>query len=287
MPRVSIIVSHYDRQEPLCEALASIAAQRYRDYEVIVVNDHGADSRAHVARFADSVPGDPPPPVQYDYRPENRGVAATRNRGLELASGELIAYLDDDDLWRPGHLAGLVATLDAHPDAGLAYGDADIQRMARDTTKHGEAAGCWRTAARRTLAVPFDRDALGRDDFIVPGGMVHRRSLFDRVGTFDETLFVSDDWDWLLRAAEVTRFVRWPSIVITVRIWPAGGNLSARIDPRRWAALAELERRHALRGLEPKTFWEVAETYAGLATGAPTCVAGPRRTARDHRWPAR
>lgn len=259
MPRVSIVVSHYGRQDELGEALASIARQIYQDFEVIVVNDHGVDSRGLVSEFAARLPGFPPSRVHYDYRARNCGVAATRNRGIALAQGELIAHLDDDDLWGPRHLASLVAALDAEPDADLAYGDAEVWRM-----ECGAAAGAsrWNVAERRTLAVPFDLDDLGRDDFIVPGGMLHRRALVDRIGGFDETLYVSDDWDWLLRAARVTRFVRVPQVVITVRIWPADGNLSACVDARRLAALAELERRYNLPKLEPKTFWEVAATYA-------------------------
>src|SRR5262245_25244548 len=106
MPRVSVVVSHYDRQALLVEALESIASQTYRDFEVIVVNDHGVDSRALVESFASRTL--PSTAVHYDYRPTNAGVAATRNRGVALARGELIAFLDDDDLWHPGHLAGLV-----------------------------------------------------------------------------------------------------------------------------------------------------------------------------------
>jgi glycosyltransferase involved in cell wall biosynthesis len=253
MPRASVVVSHYDRQTLLLEALESIAAQTFRDFEVIVVNDHGADSRSLVEDFAARHTGTFA--VRYDHRPANAGVAATRNHGVALASGELIACLDDDDLWRPDHLESLVRVLDAHPEAGLAYGDAEVCRM--ETAPAG-----WRQAETITLAVPFDLDDLRSNDFIVPGGMIVRRSLYDAVGSFDETLSVSDDWDWLLRASAMTRFVRLPRVVVTVRIWPDQSNLSARVDARRLAALAEIERRHGTPRLEPKTFWEVAQTYA-------------------------
>ena len=115
---------------------------------------------------------------------------------------------------------------------------------------------------RLTLAVPFDLDDLKRDDFIVPGGLVHRRALYDAVGPYDESLFVSDDWDWLLRAASLATFARLPRVVVTVRIQADGGNLSADRGARRRAALDAIERRHGTPHLEPKTFWEVAETYA-------------------------
>jgi glycosyltransferase involved in cell wall biosynthesis len=261
MPRVSVVVSHYDRQALLLEALESIASQRYRDFEVIVVNDHGADSRALVERFA--ARADARFPLRYDHRPANAGVAATRNRGLALATGELIAYLDDDDLWRPDHLAGLVGQLDARPDAGLVYGDAEVWRMA--APPHRTRGARERPLEIRLLAWPFDARTLRCDDFIVPGGMLHRRSLYADVGPFDESLYVSDDWDWLLRAAERTTFVHWPRVVVTVRIWPERANLSAQFDARRLAALAEIERRHGTPRLEPKTFWDVAGTLLSRA----------------------
>src|SRR5207342_1465207 len=190
---------------------------------------------------------------------------ATRNRGVALARGELIAYLDDDDVWRSDHLTGLVSVLDANSACGLAYGDAEICRMVRAPSGDDESSRPWRNEESRVLAVPFDPDELRCDDFIVPGGMAHRRSLYDAIGRFDEGLYVSDDWDWLIRASAVTTFVRLPRVVITVRIWPDQGNLSARVDARRLAALAEIQRRHDTPMLESKTFWEVAEKHLSRA----------------------
>lgn len=263
MARVSVVVSHFDRQRLLVEALDSIAAQTYRDFEVIVVNDHGADSRGLVEDFAArSAGGASPIAVRYDYRPVNAGVAATRNRGVALASGEFIAYLDDDDLWRPHHLHGLVSLLDARPYSGLVYGDAEIWRMERVSPGISGAGTdeTWRPAEFRTLAVAFDAEELYRNDYIVPGGMMHRRSLYEAVGPFDERLYVSDDWDWLLRVNAASAIDRLPHVVVTVRIWPDCGNLSATVNPQRLAALAQIERRHNTPRLEPKTFWEVAES---------------------------
>jgi hypothetical protein len=186
----------------------------------------------------------------------------------------LIAYLDDDDLWRPDLLEGFVGMLDGRPDCGLVYGDAEIWRMERCPVDPGSpSAGTgWCRAASRVLAVPFDLEELRCDDFIVPGGMMHRRSLYDAVGPFDESLYVSDDWDWLLRAAAASVFARLPRVVIAVRIWPDRANLSAVFDGRRLAALAEIERRHATPRLEPKTFWDVAERPGrrGVSHARPT-----------------
>jgi glycosyltransferase involved in cell wall biosynthesis len=260
MPRVSVVVSTYDRLALLVEALDSIGAQTYRDFDVVVVNDCGKEASTIVADFAAR---NPDIAARYDHRPENRGVAATRNRGVQTTSGELVAYLDDDDLWTTDHLEVLVGALDAAAPAGaaLAYGDAVVWRMEGDPAEPATA----RIAARLPLAVPFSLEDLARDDFIVPGGMIHTRELYDVIGLFDESLFVSDDWDWLLRVAAArgpSAFARVAHTLIVVRIFGTGANLSADFGSRRWAALAEIERRHGTPPLEPKTFWEVARTYA-------------------------
>lgn len=262
-----MVVSHYDRLPWLREALASIRAQTFTDYEIVVVNDAGPRD-AEAEKLADSFG------ARHVCRPANGGVAATRNTGVREARGALVAYLDDDDLWRSRHLEGLVSLLDARPEVEIAYGDAEVWRIeppdaARaslpGSTSADASPAAWRTLDRLVLAVPFDLDDLKRDDFIVPGAMVHRRAFYDRVGPFDETLYVSDDWDWLLRAHKIAgtnAFARLPEVVTTVRIVAGAGNLSYDFGERRLAALGEIERRHGTPPLAPKTFWEVAETYA-------------------------
>ena len=239
-PSVSVVVSHYDRRAWLAEALASITAQTFRSFEVIVVSDAGPPLELEGVRVV--------------RHAERRGVAAARNTGVREARGARIAYLDDDDLWAPDHLALLSSALDA--GAELAYGDAQVVHLSQGAGAPRE----WPVRDQLVLAVPFDRADLARDDFVVPGGMMHTRALYERVGPYDESLFVSDDWDWLLRAARLVNFVRVPEVVVTVRIH--GSNLSGAVDPRRRAALDELQRRHGTPPLEPKTFWEVAQTYA-------------------------
>ena len=247
----------------------------------MVVSDAGPESsRALVEAFAQAHAG--AFDARFVRRERNGGVAATRNTGVEAARGELVAWLDDDDLWLPDHLGLLVRAIDG--GAGLAYGDAEVWRMEPLEAGGGGAGGAgfaggaidpvaWRVAGRRALAVPFSAEDLRRDDFIVPGGMLHARALVEAIGPFDETLYVSDDWDWLLRllaARGPAAFVRVPAPVVCVRIWDAGGaggaggaNLSSDFGARRRDALATLERRHGTPPLEPKTFWEVAGTYAG------------------------
>ena len=259
-PLVSVVVSHFDRKMWLIEALDSIAQQSFADFEIIVVNDAGPDAAELVLGWGRGHPF----ATRYVHRAVNGGVAAARNTGVRAARGALIAYLDDADLWYRDLLGGLVGLLQARPECGLAYGDADVIRVAPLLPAFPPPADPrkWKVNAGLRLAVPFRLDDLKRDDFIVPGGMLHRHSLYEAVGPFDESLFVSEDWDWLLRAAMVTTIERLACPVIVVRIRDDGSNLSADQGAGRRAALDAIEQRHGTARLEPKTFWEVAKTYA-------------------------
>ena len=96
MPRVSAIITTYNRKDFVQEAVDSVLAQSYGDWELIVVDDGSIDGSGEaLQRYGER--------LLYSYQ-ENHGVSMARNRGLELAQGEFIAYLDSDDLWLPQKL---------------------------------------------------------------------------------------------------------------------------------------------------------------------------------------
>ena len=121
MPKVSVIVPSYNLGPYIVETLESVAAQTYTDWECLVVENGSTDGSLgivndycyHDTRFI---------PVVYQ---ENVGVAAARNRALELAEGEYILFLDADDLIAPGYMAAAVEALDADPSLNLVYARAE------------------------------------------------------------------------------------------------------------------------------------------------------------------
>lgn len=120
MPAVSIIIPSYNLGEYLPETLQSVLAQTFEDWECIVVENGSTDgSLSLVNEFCAS--DTRIYPVVF---PENRGVAAARNRGLELAEGKYILFLDADDLIAPNYLADAVAALEADPSLDVVYGQA-------------------------------------------------------------------------------------------------------------------------------------------------------------------
>lgn len=127
-PRVSVIIPTFNRSAFLRQAIASVQAQTYADFELIVVDDGSTDdTAAAVAGFDD-------PRIIYVHQ-ENAGRSAARNRAMAQASGEYIAFLDDDDLYLPHKLAVQVAFLETHAELGLV--GAFTQFMATDGSLQG------------------------------------------------------------------------------------------------------------------------------------------------------
>jgi glycosyltransferase involved in cell wall biosynthesis len=124
-PRISVVVPTYDRVAMVPEAIDSVLAQDPEDVEVVVVDDGSRDGtdRVLARRYA----GDPRVRV---HRQENSGVAQARNRGIDLATGSLIGFLDSDDLYLPGFLSAHAAALAAHPEAAMSLCDARYDDVA-------------------------------------------------------------------------------------------------------------------------------------------------------------
>src|SRR5262245_54127789 len=115
-PRVSVVIPTRNRRPQLQWALSSVQSQTFRDFEVIVIVDGSTDDTVAWLR---SCPED----IRVLVVDTAVGAAAARNRGIESTRGELIAFLDDDDVWLPTYLEAQVAQLDSHPDAALSYAD--------------------------------------------------------------------------------------------------------------------------------------------------------------------
>jgi glycosyltransferase involved in cell wall biosynthesis len=250
-PEVSVILATYNRPHLLREALASLLAQDGVAFEVIVVNDGGCDVSDVVAESSDLMN------LQYVNQPQNGGLPAARNTGFARSRGRFITYLDDDDLYQPGHLRGLASRLDSNPEIGLVYSDVLLVRGRRE----GDGS-C--TIERRVLAHDYDRVTMLHDSFISPSAMMHQRVCFDRVGGFDEKLrWCYDDWDFLLRIDAHYVIQRVEGATVTVRLRDDGSNLSTTRRPERQAAAVHLNRQYGAADIQPKTFWEVAETLEG------------------------
>ncbi|MCP3178429.1 glycosyltransferase [Desulfuromonas sp. KJ2020] len=191
-PKVSVIVPTYNRLEILREALQSILAQSYHDFEIIVVNDAGAPVEEVIASL--DVEGR----ITYVRHSLNKGLAAARNTGIQNARGKYIAYLDDDDIFFPNHIELLVNHLESSGDK-IAYTDA--------YRGYQEKQGDQWVVTRRDIpySLDFDSDRILVDNFVPVLCFMHERSVLDEVGGFDETLKRHEDWDLWIRVSSKYR----------------------------------------------------------------------------------
>ena len=175
MTTVSVLVAVYDNARYFRAALASALAQTRPADEIIVVDDGSRDDSAAIA---EAMPG------VTTIREAHRGVAPTRNIALGHARGELIAWLDSDDLWTPDKLAVQVAYMDAHPEVGMTF---THQRLFFEP-------GVERPYWVRDEMVGADSPVVGTCSMVV------RASLFASIGGFDASKTPADDTDWIFRA---------------------------------------------------------------------------------------
>ena len=195
MPRVSVIIPAYHHAAFIGEAIDSVLAQTYRDFEIVVVNDGSPDETEEVLRpYIESGK------IRYLWQ-ANQGAAAARNRGVEVAEGELLAFLDDDDQWLPDKLEWQVACLE-ESDALMVAGTSLLQGASNKPR--------WRSRSQAydvlTLADFFKGNPVGS-----PGQALIRKADLVRAGGFDVAIWGADDLDLWMRLSqrgEIRRYRR-------------------------------------------------------------------------------
>jgi len=226
-PPVSVIIPTYNRIDLLGGALASIAAQTQAPYEVIVVDDASTeDVSGKVSEFGML-------PVSLIRRPERGGAAAARNTGIQEAKGEYVGFLDSDDLWTPDKLEKQTAYHASNLDILLSCtGYAIFRKDGRESMV---------TYGAKNYGLPD----LAFGCSLSPGStLLVRRSIFDEVGLFDESLPRLEDWDWLIRAVAVSRIGLVPEMLATIHQTGFASYDSVKI------AVERIENRHRKRFAE-------------------------------------
>jgi glycosyltransferase involved in cell wall biosynthesis len=181
VPLVSVIIPTYNRVAFVQEAVDSVQAQTFRDFEILVVDDGSEDG---TPQFLASCRG-----VRSLRHPTQRGVAAARNLGVAAARGEWLAFLDSDDLWLPAKLARQMAYLENHPGLLLCQTDETWVRQGVRVNKpltHRKMTG--------QIFFPSLRRCV-----VSPSAVIMHRRLFASHGGFDESLPAAEDYDLWLR----------------------------------------------------------------------------------------
>ncbi|HLH75798.1 MAG TPA: glycosyltransferase family 2 protein [Candidatus Binataceae bacterium] len=192
MPAVSVIIPAYNRRAMLKEAIASVAAQRGANFELIVVDDGSDDGTwedLNEGELAAALAQAPSGCAVKLLRQENRGPAAARNHGAAVATGEYLAFLDSDDLWMPDKLARQLAYFANHPHLRIAQTQELWLREGRPVNpgrRHRKPEGQFFVAALRTC-------------LISPSAVMMRADLFTALAGFDPRLAACEDYDLWLR----------------------------------------------------------------------------------------
>jgi glycosyltransferase involved in cell wall biosynthesis len=192
-PLVSIVTSTYNRAQVVRAAIESVLAQDFKDWEMNIVGDCTPDDTAGtVASYGDdrlrfyNLPEKSPP--------GSHGAIAKNHAIFTMARGRYIAYLDDDDIWRPHYLSTMMGYLQAHPETVFLY----CRCMYRDK-KTGKPI--WGNPFQRFMH-GYSREKLKRYNFIDTDCVVHRRDVLDEVGGWNPDYYFDDYELWLRISAQ-------------------------------------------------------------------------------------
>lgn len=213
-PLVSIVMPIYNTEPFLPEAVESVLSQTYTSWELLLVNDESPGGACAIAaRFTD-------PRIRYLEHP-NAGPAATRNRGIRESKGDFIAFLDSDDAWLPDKL---------EKQMPLFYRDAAVGVVYSQRTTIDEEGRAVTTGYRPRLYGGMVLDRLYVDNFVCMSSVVMRRAVCDRVGLIDESLRMSEDFDYWLRVACFFPFAYVDEPLVRYRVHT--GQVSKKTDVR-------------------------------------------------------
>ena len=174
---ISVIIPVYNAEKYLGEAVESVLNQTVKPLEIILVDDGSTDRSPDIAKnyFPDI----------YLIRQENKGISGARNTGIRHSKGDLLAFLDDDDIWPPDHLEKLLALLKTRDELHLAFGH--VQQFVS-----GEAEAL-------PHRIPAGHEIMPG---YVAGASLAKKVVFDEVGLFNEDLVLAEYIDWFSRAKD-------------------------------------------------------------------------------------
>ena len=208
MSHVSCIIPAFNAERYLAAAVASVLAQTRAAVEILVVDDGSTDATAAVAESLGA-------PVRV-LRQANAGPAAARNHGVQASSGELLAFLDADDLWEPTKLAMQIERFEARPE--LDFTVTMLRNFVSEELAH-------RSLRDPRLLEPIPGFSLST--------LVVRRASFDRIGFFDAERGHTDDTEWLMRAREVgAQHELLPGVLVRRRLHDANRSQQLGGDSR-------------------------------------------------------
>ena len=195
-PLISVVLPTRDRAELLPRAVATVLAQRYTNWELLIVDDASTDATAEVLAGFDD-------PRIRTFTGQGRGVCAARNVAIGAVGGTLVAYLDDDNRMHPDWLGSVAWAFEQHPETEVLYGAFVIDDLRRAQRR---GAG----DLPRLVLTRYERSALEQHNITDIGAIAHRAGLPE--AHFDEELREMGDWDLFLRLTRDTVPLTLPAV---------------------------------------------------------------------------
>jgi len=202
LPLISIVLPVYNGANTIAGTVESVLDQLFADFELLVINDGSTDATLDVLGKVDD-------PRVSIHSFENRGLSASRNRGIRLAGGKYVSFIDADDLWTTDKLRKQLQALVSNPDAGMVYSLTDC------IDEHGNYLG----PGSHVVHFGHVYEQLLVRNFVESGSNpLIPLSILDKVGVFDESLNAAEDWDFFLRICHDYPVVCVPEAQILYRI---------------------------------------------------------------------
>ena len=274
MPIVSVVMAAKNYARFLPQAVESVFAQTFADWELVIVDDGSTDTTPDAVKpFLDD------PRVKY-VRSDRLGQSRAKNLGIGLTRGEFVAYLDADDAWMPTKLEKQLA-LFAKPEVGVVF----CRRLLMDET--GTVL-----PAKPAAAPPRGRvlPNMFTQNFVCFSSCVVRRNVFSHVGRFDPQWDLAIDYDLWLRVARHHAFDYVDEELVLYRT--GHGNLSKKLSDRVATAMSIMDRAVSRYGLDDVPAQVIAEGYAstcrtmGYVMRPSEPITAARWYAQAMRWPS-
>jgi glycosyltransferase involved in cell wall biosynthesis len=204
--KVSVVIPTYNRAHALHDALESVLSQTYRDFELLVVDDGSTD---HTGELVASLPRDK---IRHFRHERNRGCSAAYNTGISAASGQLVAFLDSDDYWKPDYLERELGLMSRHPEVDAVFCDTEIHaksiipsligllKVFPKLLESNNGVGDYVFTGRQIYLCLLEEVPIKPSAFLV------KREIFERAGMFDEAWPSGTDWDLFLRISRSACF---------------------------------------------------------------------------------
>jgi glycosyltransferase involved in cell wall biosynthesis len=240
LPLVSVVTPSFNQGRFIAATIESVLSQDYPKLEYLIVDGASTDDTAEVvARYADR--------LTFISEPD-RGQSDAINKGFRMARGEIVAWLNSDDIFLPGAIRAAVEALRARPDAAAVYGegfqiDEQGERISRFAAT--QAFNLWRL--------------LNLTDFILQQTVFFRRFIFDEVGYLDEDLHYGLDWELLMRIGLQYPIVFTPRDMGAIREYAAAKSFAG--GTKRVRELTAILRRHTRKPFPPGMFVYGLPTY--------------------------